>query len=185
MVTLSSFSFKSASSFTILAWAPASSVWRKFILAWSGVIGGDTFDFFFDLEGLEAAAVGAGIDGIDIKSLDPPGWFVACPGVLAEIVGDVVEIMGLEAEHDGMLTILDCENVGVVTTGVDDEVAGDVGKGCKEWAIVVDVDPCSGDWMDDWGEELFVGTNVKTRCQLKWRMQRQNHQFWKCYIFHI
>ena len=81
--------------------------------------------------------------------------------MLAEIVGDVVEIMGLEAEHDGMLTILDCENVGVVTTGVDDEVAGDVGKGCKEGAIVVDVDPCSGDWMDDWGEELFEGTNVK------------------------
>ena len=27
--------------------------------------------------------------------------------------------------------------------------------------------------------------NLTTRCQLKWRMQRQNHQFWKCYFFHI
>ena len=25
----------------------------------------------------------------------------------------------------------------------------------------------------------------KTRCQLKWKMQGQNHQFSKCYFFHI
>ena len=26
---------------------------------------------------------------------------------------------------------------------------------------------------------------LKTRCQLKWKMQGQNHQFSKCYFFHI